>query len=221
MVGVALMMYLTGSVGSAIEPHLTSGRVGYMRAPGGGRKLQKGWVWAADNGCFGKGWPGYSKWIAWLEAHTQQERALCLFATAPDVVGSARESLKRSLPWLPIIKSLGYAPAFISQDGMAPDMLPWGQFEWLFIGGTDTHKLGPEARALISHAHAQSIPVHVGRVNSAKRFEHMAALGCTSVDGTFLAFGPDANLPTLLAWLDFNETQTPLFNAQDLQEATP
>jgi hypothetical protein len=26
-------------------------------------------------------------------------------------------------------------------------------------------------------------------------------MGCDSVDGTYLAFGPDRNLPTLLSWL--------------------
>ncbi|WP_405928098.1 hypothetical protein OG554_05250 [Streptomyces griseus] len=26
--------------------------------------------------------------------------------------------------------------------------------------------------------------------------------GCDSVDGTFLAYGPDKNLPKLLSWLD-------------------
>lgn len=27
-------------------------------------------------------------------------------------------------------------------------------------------------------------------------------MGCDSVDGTYLTFGPDVNLPRLLGWLD-------------------
>jgi len=39
------------------------------------------------------------------------------------------------------------------------------------------------------------------RVNSLRRLRHAAAIGCESADGTFLAYGPDRNLPTLLGWL--------------------
>ena len=28
------------------------------------------------------------------------------------------------------------------------------------------------------------------------------AMGCHSVDGTYITFGPDTNLPHLLSWLD-------------------
>jgi hypothetical protein len=38
-------------------------------------------------------------------------------------------------------------------------------------------------------------------VNSLRRLRHAAAIGCHSVDGTYLAYGPDRNLPTLLRWL--------------------
>jgi hypothetical protein len=34
-----------------------------------------------------------------------------------------------------------------------------------------------------------------------KRLRYAASIGCHSVDGTFLAYGPDRNLPTLLRWL--------------------
>ncbi|MGW9029334.1 hypothetical protein ACWGQ5_35460 [Streptomyces sp. NPDC055722] len=44
--------------------------------------------------------------------------------------------------------------------------------------------------------------VHMGRVNSRRRLRIAQAFGCTSCDGTYLAFGPDANLPRLLAWMN-------------------
>ena len=42
----------------------------------------------------------------------------------------------------------------------------------------------------------------MGRVNSLRRLRLAAADGYDSVDGTFLAFGPDVNLPRLRAWLE-------------------
>ena len=44
--------------------------------------------------------------------------------------------------------------------------------------------------------------VHCGRVNSWRRLRACAVSGVDSVDGTYLKFGPDANWPTLTAWLD-------------------
>jgi hypothetical protein len=41
----------------------------------------------------------------------------------------------------------------------------------------------------------------MGRVNSLRRLGWANALGCSSCDGTLLAFGPDIHLPRLLAWL--------------------
>lgn len=42
----------------------------------------------------------------------------------------------------------------------------------------------------------------MGRVNSGKRLKLADNWGCDTADGTFLAFGPDKNLPRLLAWLE-------------------
>ncbi|MGW3571669.1 hypothetical protein ACWDSL_48685 [Streptomyces sp. NPDC000941] len=41
----------------------------------------------------------------------------------------------------------------------------------------------------------------MGRVNSARRLTYAAAIGCASADGTYVAFGPDKNLPTALRWV--------------------
>lgn len=38
-------------------------------------------------------------------------------------------------------------------------------------------------------------------VNSLRRLDLARDIGCHSADGTYLAFGPDQNLPKLLAWL--------------------
>jgi hypothetical protein len=206
----ASVMYLTGSVGKAVEPALDAGIVGYLRAPGGGRSLRPGWTWAADNGVFGKGWPGEERWLAWLDAHTPEERTRCLFATAPDVVGDHDATLARSLPWLARIRELGYPAAFVLQNGATVDSVPWDDFDVAFVGGDDAFKLGG-ADDLIREAQRRGKRVHVGRVNSGQRYQRFALMGVDSADGTFLAFGPDTNLPKLLSWVRKHATHQPLW----------
>lgn len=133
------------------------------------------------------------------------QREGCLFATAPDVVGDSVQSLARSLPFLPVIRDLGYPVALVTQDGMQPDEVPWLEIDWLFIGGTDRHKLGSEGKALDAAAKGHGKMIHVGRVNSKKRFLAFAALGANTVDGTFLAFAPKNNLVRLLDWIEHEE----------------
>ena len=162
-------------------------------------------VWAADNGCFAR--PDlYSddKYLDWLDKFP---RETCLFATAPDVVGNAKETLERSLPLLPKIRSIGYKSAFIAQDG-ATKNLPWEEFDCLFIGGTTTWKLSQSAADIMAEAKRNRKWLHVGRVNSYRRLSLISILGADSCDGTFLAFGPDKNLPRLLRWFEKLEEQT-------------
>ncbi|MEU9291279.1 hypothetical protein AB0D57_43345 [Streptomyces sp. NPDC048275] len=51
-------------------------------------------------------------------------------------------------------------------------------------------------------ARERGLAVHMGRVNSRRRLRLAQAFGCTSCDGTYLAFGPDTNRPRLLAWMN-------------------
>lgn len=204
-------MYLVGNRVAGTEHLLDAGRIGLMNTPKNAYTVAEGWTWAADNGCFGKGYPGDDKWLAWLGSFTERQKATCLFATAPDVVGDATASLARSLPFLAPIRRLGYPAALVTQDGMTPEMVPWPEVDWLFIGGTDRHKLGPEAKALITTARERGKRVHVGRVNSQRRYLAFAHLGCDSADGTYLGFGPQVNLPKLLSWLVHRDTQQTLF----------
>lgn len=44
----------------------------------------------------------------------------------------------------------------------------------------------------------------MGRVNSERRYRYALAIGCDSADGTYLTFGPDQNLPDVLAWSRLN-----------------
>jgi len=57
-----------------------------------------------------------------------------------------------------------------------------------------------ECAEVIGWAKAAGKRVHMGRVNSYRRFAIAAGFECDSVDGTFLAYGPDKNLPILRSW---------------------
>lgn len=183
--------------------------IGYIDTPAQGNKRPAGVTWCADNGCFGAGYPGDTKWLAWLGKHAT-DAATCIFATAPDVVGDAAATLARSAPWLPKIRELGYPAALVAQDGLEDLDIPWDSFDVLFIGGSTEWKLGAAARELVRDAKSRGKWVHMGRVNSQRRYRYATAIGCDSSDGTFLVFGPDKNLTRLRGWIHDGETQPQL-----------
>ena len=178
---------------------MQAGLLGCITQPGQRNPLPSGVRYCCDNGVFGA-YLGDAKWWEWLSSRPDKDR--CEFAVAPDVVGDSAATLARSRPWLPRIRSLGIPAAFVAQDGQENLPVPWGEFDVLFIGGTTEFKLGVGARALIGEAVVRGIPVHMGRVNSRKRLAYAFTAGCASVDGTYLKFGPDLNLPKLLRWID-------------------
>ena len=174
-------------------------------------KLPAGVDWCADNGCYGKNYVGDEKWLSWLDSYSTEQRSRCRFATAPDVVGDATATLARSLPLLPMIRDLGYPPAFVAQDGIEKIDIPWDAFDVLFIGGSTDFKLGQIVRDVVSMAKEKGKWVHMGRVNSQKRLEYATAIGCDSADGTYLIFGPTKNLPNVLSWLRKVNNQDSMF----------
>lgn len=170
-----------------------------MVTPAEGRQPLPGVPYGADNGRYGKGYPGDAEWFAWLGSLPRED---CLFAVAPDVVADAEATLGESLPWLSKIRALGFPAAFVAQDGLEYLEVPWDEFDVLFIGGTTTWKLSAQAARLAREAKDRGKRVHMGRVNSGRRKAIADLFECDTVDGTFLAFGPDVNLPRLLRWMD-------------------
>lgn len=205
------MLYFANPCGSAVVTAMQAGTLGFIDTPAQGNRRPEGVTWCADNGAFSDKFDE-RKWWQFLE-NNAYAAADCLFAVAPDVVGDAGATLERSVPWLPQIRALGYPAAFVAQDGQESLEVPWDDFDVLFVGGTTDWKLGPHARRLVADAKARGKWVHMGRVNSERRFEYARTIGCDSADGTFLTFGPDVNLPRLLAW-----TRN---NAQDALWGTP
>lgn len=197
------MLYFANPCGDAVIAHMHAGTIGYIDTPAQGNKRPTGVAWCADNGAFSDKFDE-QKWWQFLVANAPRA-STCAFAVAPDVVGDAEATLARSRPWLPKIRALGYPAAFVAQDGIEDTVIPWDEFDALFIGGTDNFKLGPIARTVAAEAKTRGKWVHMGRVNSMKRYQYARTIGCDSVDGTYLTFGPDTNLPRLLSWIRSND----------------
>jgi len=195
------VLYLSGVTNDRIQARLVRAGVGILVQPSTGytNRLADFGAFAADNGCFtSKGTFDQDGWERWLERLPTEG---CLFAVAPDVVADHWATVERSRPWLRRIRELGLPAAFVGQDGATPANVPWDDFDVLFVGGSTEWKLGPEARTLVAEAKARGMWVHCGRVNSYKRLKYAADIGCDSADGTYLAFGPDKNMPKLEGWL--------------------
>jgi hypothetical protein len=193
-------LYLATSSSEGIQAAVDDGRLGRLCTPQGGSPPVTG-AWAADSGCFTLGdrfdLDRYLRWLERMRPYVDR----CRFAPAPDVVGDHDATVARSLPVLPAIRALGYPAAFVAQDGAQPETIPWDAFDVLFVGGSTEWKLGVDAWLICHEAQERGVPIHVGRVNSAKRYRFARdVLGAATVDGTYLSFGPNVNLPKLLAW---------------------
>lgn len=179
---------------------MAAGEIGLIDTPRQRNRRPAGVIWCADNGCYGTGYPGDAAWMAWLTQNAHDAER-CWFAVAPDVVADAEATRARSTPWLPQIRALGYPAAYVAQDGQERLPVPWELLDVLFIGGTTEWKLGAAARDLAAEALGRGKRVHMGRVNSERRYRYAAAIGCHSADGTFLTPAPDKNLPHVRAWI--------------------
>jgi hypothetical protein len=170
-------------------------------------------TWAADSGCFAS--PHEFDPLRYLGFLAKNQDAVdrCLFVTMPDVVADAAATLKRVQSWPIILRGLGFKPALVAQDGLESLEVPWDDLDALFIGGTTTWKLSHHAHALVVEANRRGKWTHMGRVNSLRRIRAAQLMGCRSVDGTFLLFGPDVNLPKMQRWLDELDRQPVLFTA--------
>lgn len=195
------MLYLSGSKNDALKPYLADGVIGLLLTPNTGYRLEGISAWAMDNGCFSGRYLGDERYLALLHK-LRAHRTRCLFVAAPDVVEDAEATLELFPRIAPELKNDGWPVALVAQDGMDATSIPWGDLDYLFLGGSTKWKLSGATDSLIAAAKGVGKKVHVGRVNSFRRFQHFAALGCDSADGTFLAFGPDKNLPRLINWIE-------------------
>jgi hypothetical protein len=178
------MIALVHAAPSTLERYRRS-NLGVLCSPRRFYRDVEGWRWAADNDAYSD----------WSEARFRRMlgalRGLpgCLFVTAPDVVGDAEATNFLFYEWLPKMRVCGQPVAYVTQDGLHEP--PWGEFEALFIGGSDEWKMGEANRALVVEAKRRGLWVHMGRVNGHQRIRYAKAIGCDSFDGTSMSWFRD------------------------------
>lgn len=201
-------MYFCNPSTQPVRDAMAAGFLGAIITPAQGNRLPPDVPFVIDNGCGpgqkgqpGSGYPGGRAYLERLSRLSARGGRRCLFAVAPDVLGDAAATIVRSAPFVYRIRAwFGLPAAVVAQDGLEHLDVPWTWLDVLFLGGSTSWKLGPSARALAAEAKARGKHVHMGRVNSQARIEYAAAIGCDSADGTFIAHGPDRNLPIALGW---------------------
>lgn len=167
---------------------LSSPRCIYRDAP------DKGLPWAADNDAF----------LAWDEPRfrkmleTVRGMSGCLFVVSPDVVADHEQTVVKWHEWMDDMQ--GLPRAFVAQDGLDMESVPWDDMACLFIGGSSEFKLGMEAHEAVTEANRRGLWVHMGRVNTRQRFRWAKSIGCDSVDGTAFSRFRRTHLPWALDW---------------------
>jgi hypothetical protein len=208
------VIYLSGSTNDTDEPRLIAAGVGLMCQPGNGyhHRISRYPWWAADIvGMNGNHTP--EQGLDWL---SRLPTARCLFAVSPDAYPDAAESLRRGLEYAPIIRELGFPVAVVAQDGAERMDWPWDAIDCLFIGGEKRApswrewKESDAAAGLARRARDAGKWVHMGRVNTMRRLRRARLMGCLSVDGTKIAFGPDINVVELVRFLRVLDNTPPL-----------
>lgn len=167
--------------------------------------------WAMDNGAFA----GFDEgaFVRMLEAYQGYQAYHPLFVVAPDKVGDAASTLARWPFWSAAIRGLGWPVAFVGQDGLTPERVPWDDMDALFIGGTTAWKESADAATLCGYARARGCWVHWGRVNGQRRYKLALKAGAQSIDGTGFSMFPDTNIPKIQAWATTAREQPSMLSA--------
>ncbi len=181
------------------------------RGPGFGRLMQPrdygrahdtaqvGIPWAADNDAYG-GWNPDKERRFRKMLDSIYGLPGCLFVTSPDVVGDHTATLELWHQWRSDLCAAWLPLAFVLQDGVTSAGVPWNGCDAVFVGGTTEFKLSGATELLIREARARNKWVHMGRVNSRKRFDYARAIGCNSVDGSKFSRWRNTWLPEALGW---------------------
>jgi hypothetical protein len=160
-------------------PDLVAGQLitpltGYSNAKG---------LFAIDNGAFSK---FLNLKFQSLLRRDADYKANCLFVVVPDIVGNARRTLEL---WQhrELFVGDGWPLALVAQDGIEDLTIPWDQFKAIFIGGRDPWKDSQAAADIVKTAKTLDKHVHVGRVNTLRRYTHYTGLGADTCDGSGIA----------------------------------
>jgi len=197
------MIYLWPKGGSMIGMHDGFGVMASPAMMGVPLGIKQGRWWGCDNGAFTKAFdaPRFLEYLEMLKPYAHR----CMFVVVPDVWGDAGATMDLFDMWAGPLAA-DWPIAFAAQPGLESiDHWPIG-FDWLFVGGTDEWRSGPGVKTCIARAKAQGALVHIGRVNSIKRFQYFQRLGADSADGTkpvFAASDAERLLTRAVAQPDF------------------
>lgn len=146
-----------------------------------------------DNGCYKRYDPPA------IIRMMQRFRGLpnCKFMVAPDVVGDHEETLCLFWEWLTLIRRYGYPVAFVLQDGVTLETVPFGSIQALFIGGSTDFKKSELVQEIVAEAKRRGKWVHMGRVNSKRRATYAKSILCDSTDGTSSSIAPKETIQLL------------------------
>jgi hypothetical protein len=149
-------------------------------------RLNDGVPWCLDNGVFTDKFE-VSYWLNRLDVFMEY-KSTCVFVVIPDVIRDCSGTLAQFKYYRNMVKD--FPVALVSQDGIKEQShnIPWSDFDCLFVGGSDEHKLGKEGGWIINEAKKRNKWVHVGRVNSPRRI--LKFWQSDSWDGTHLGFMP-------------------------------
>lgn len=135
-------------------------------------------------------------------------------------VGDALGTLAWAAKYIPIMRAIaaeegwpGRLPvALVAGDGMEDltDLIPWDDIDWIFLGGSTDWKIGYGAERVCKEARVHDKKIHMGRVSSLERMLIADRFGCATADGTYLRFGTDTNLPSVMEWVDATHNRDPL-----------
>ena len=138
-----------------------------------------GGEWALDNGAFNT---LDTKGLLRLIDRNKDAQCRCLFVAAPDVLGSGRRTLEIFDRWYP--KLCNWPIALVLQDGIEDLTIPWDQCDAVFVGGTTEFKESQDVQHCIKAALALGKHVHIGRVNTIRRFRKFEKSGAHTCDGS-------------------------------------
>jgi hypothetical protein len=134
-----------------------------------------------DNGAFTRFDPNTFERMA-IKA---KDDPLCDWIVMPDVVGDAYSTGALFDHWVQRL-DLDEKRAYVLQDGATLGMVPWGQIECLFVGGTDAFRDSSRCWEIVLEAKAQGKTIHIGRVNTPRRIVYWDRVA-DSFDGSGLA----------------------------------
>lgn len=143
------------------------------------RYKNAGMSYAIDNGAFSRF--DAAKFAALL-VREEPRMDECLFVTIPDIVGNARRTLEI---WKERDRfARHWRKALVAQDGIEDLDIPWNELDAIFIGGWDGWKDSRAVIDIVKTAKTLGVHVHVGRVNTHRRYMRFYEAGADTCDGT-------------------------------------